>query len=78
MTAKKEVRFREVPAVRKAVSILRLLSRTSEPMGVNAISKELDLVPSTCLHILRVLVAEGLVAPETRGNATHWTWEFCR
>ena len=37
-------------------------------MGVNAISKELDLVPSTCLHILRVLVAEGLVAPETRGK----------
>tara|TARA_B100000214_G_scaffold337325_1_gene281810 strand:+ start:963 stop:1802 length:840 start_codon:yes stop_codon:yes gene_type:complete len=68
MTAKKEIRFREVPAVRKAVSILRLLSRTSEPMGVNAISKELDLVPSTCLHILRVLVAEGLVAPETRGK----------
>lgn len=65
MTAKKEVRFREVPAVRKAVAILRLLSRAPEPMGVNAISKELGLVPSTCLHILRVLAAEGLVATES-------------
>lgn len=31
-------------------------------MGVNAIARELNLVPSTCLHILRALVAEGLVA----------------
>ena len=65
MMVKKEVRFREVPAVRKAVAILRLLSRAADPMGVNAISKELELVPSTCLHILRVLTAEGLVVTES-------------
>lgn len=61
---KKEVRFREVPAVRKTVAILRLLAKEPEPMGVNSISKKLDLVPSTCLHILRVLATEGLVAVE--------------
>lgn len=52
---------RAVPAVTRAVAILRLLGRSLEPMGVNQISRELKLVPSTCLHILRVLTDEGLV-----------------
>ncbi len=30
-------------------------------MGVNVIARSLGLVPSTCLHILRVLAREGLV-----------------
>jgi DNA-binding IclR family transcriptional regulator len=30
-------------------------------MGVNHLARELSLVPSTCLHILRVLADEGLV-----------------
>ena len=54
-------RIREVPAVRKAVAILNTLSKQSEPLGVTAISKKLGMVPSTCLHIMRVLVSEGLV-----------------
>jgi DNA-binding IclR family transcriptional regulator len=52
---------RAVPAVTRAVAILRLLGRTKTPMGVKAISQALGLVPSTSLHILRVLVAEELV-----------------
>jgi DNA-binding IclR family transcriptional regulator len=52
---------RQVPAVTRAVRILRRLGSASEPMGVNPLARELDLVPSTCLHILRVLVDEGLV-----------------
>ncbi len=54
-------RLRRVPAVSRAIAILRLLGRTAEPMGVKAIAKALGLVPSTCLHILRVLVDEELV-----------------
>jgi DNA-binding IclR family transcriptional regulator len=54
--------MRSVPAVTRGVAILRLLARSREPLGVNAIARELDLVPSTGLHILRALVAEGLVA----------------
>ncbi len=50
------------PAVTRAVAILRLLGSSSEPQGVNAIARSLDLVPSSCLHILRALVAESLVA----------------
>src|ERR1700687_4090091 len=53
---------RRVPAVTRAIAILRLLGKSDIGLGVNAIATELKLVPSTCLHILRVLVAEGLVA----------------
>lgn len=53
---------RAVPAVTRSLAILRLLARSREPMGVNAIARELAIVPSTGLHILRALVAEGLVA----------------
>ena len=54
-------RVRPVPAVSRAVAILRALGRSAEPMGVKALADQLELVPSTCLHILRVLVAEQLV-----------------
>jgi DNA-binding IclR family transcriptional regulator len=60
--AKAGVRERQVPAVERAIAILRLLGRSDTPLGVNAIARELDLVPSTCLHILRVLVAQELAA----------------
>jgi DNA-binding IclR family transcriptional regulator len=53
---------RQVPAVTRAVAILRLLGKSEAPLGVNAIARALGIVPSTCLHILRVLVAEQLVA----------------
>ncbi len=43
------------------MAILRLLGRSPNPMGVKAIAQSLDLVTSTCLHILRALVEEGLV-----------------
>jgi DNA-binding IclR family transcriptional regulator len=59
--------IRAVPAVTRGVAILRLLARSRGSLGVNAIARELDIVPSTCLHILRALVAEGLVAVE-RGS----------
>lgn len=53
--------LRPVPAVSRAVAILRLLGRSPAPMTLKAISQELGMVTSTCLHILRVLVEEGLV-----------------
>ena len=61
-------RVRPVPAVSRAIAILRLLSRSPESLGVKAIAEQLELVPSTCLHILRVLVHEELlrVDPATK------------
>lgn len=54
-------RIRQVPAVSRAIAILRLLGKSSEPMSLSAISDALSIVPSTGLHILRVLASEGLV-----------------
>lgn len=58
-------RIRPVPAVTRAIAILRLLGRSKEAMSVKAISDQLDLVPSTCLHILRALTAEKLLSFDT-------------
>jgi len=58
----KSPRIRPVPAVSRAIAILRLLGKVRTPMGVNAIAQSLELIPSTCLHILRALVQEKLVA----------------
>jgi DNA-binding IclR family transcriptional regulator len=52
---------RQVPAVTRALAILRFLAKSNDPIGVNPIARELGLIPSTCLHILRVLQDEGLV-----------------
>lgn len=54
-------RIRGVPAVSRALAILRFLGNAAEPVNLKAIASSLSLVPSTCLHILRVLVAEDLV-----------------
>lgn len=53
-------RVRDVPALSRGIAVLRLLGQAG-PLGVHAVARELGLVPSTCLHILRVLVAEQLV-----------------
>ena len=68
MTDNKSPRIRPVPAVSRAIAILRLLGKSRTPMGVNAIAQALELVPSTCLHILRALVQEKLVAFDTQSK----------
>ena len=57
----KAPRVRPVPAVSRSIAILRLLGESQTALGVKAIADQLGLVPSTCLHILRVLVSEDLV-----------------
>ena len=54
--------IRQVPAVTRAVAVLKYLARIEAPAGVVQLSFALGIIPSTCLHILRVLHAEGLVA----------------
>ena len=62
--ARKAPRIREVPALTRGIAILRLLGNRNESLGVHAIARALGLVPSTCLHILRVLAAEHLVTAD--------------
>jgi DNA-binding IclR family transcriptional regulator len=54
-----------VPSVSHAISILRLLGRGGEAMGVTAIARALDLSPSSAFNLVRTLVAEGLVDFDT-------------
>ncbi|WP_346796031.1 IclR family transcriptional regulator [Halomonas sp. Bachu 37] len=63
-----ERHMKRVPAVTRAIAILRYLGKRKEPLGVNQLARDLELIPSTCLHILRTLVEEELVAfdPETK------------
>ncbi|HKN09800.1 MAG TPA: IclR family transcriptional regulator [Pseudomonadota bacterium] len=58
----------KAPAISRAAAVLRLLGRSDAPLGVQSIARELHLVPSTCLHVLRALVAEEFVSfdPETK------------
>ena len=62
-----------MPAVTRAVAILRLLGRSSTPMGLKEIAQVLHLVPSTCLHILRALIEERLVRvnPDSKQYSLH-------
>ncbi len=59
------------PAIARAAAILRLLGKSDTPLGLQAIARELGLVPSTCLYVLRALVTEEFVAfdPDTKRYA---------
>ena len=61
----------KAPAISRAAAVLRLLGKSDTPLGVQSIARELGLVPSTCLHVLRALVAEEFVSldPETKRYA---------
>lgn len=52
----------KAPAISRAAAILRLLGDSPTPLGVNRIARELGIISSTCLHILRALVSAELVA----------------
>lgn len=65
------VKESKAPAISRAAAVLRLLGKSETPLGLQAIARELGLVPSTCLYVLRALVAEELVAfdPATKRYA---------
>lgn len=50
------------PAVSRAAAVLRLLAGARAGLGVTEIARRIELVPSTCFHVLRALVDEGFVA----------------
>jgi DNA-binding IclR family transcriptional regulator len=58
----KAVQASKAPAISRAAAVLRLLGKSDAPLGLQAIARELGLVPSTCLYVLRALVAEEFVA----------------
>lgn len=56
------VKDSKAPAISRAAAVLRLLGKSDTPLGLQAIARELGLVPSTCLYVLRALCAEELVS----------------
>lgn len=65
------VRESKAPAISRAAAVLRLLGKSDAPLGLQTIARELGLVPSTCLYVLRALVAEEFVSfdPATKRYA---------
>jgi DNA-binding IclR family transcriptional regulator len=62
----KGMTVRPVPAVKRGIDILFHMARAGEPHGVSRIARDLGILPSSCLHILRELVAGGLVRFDTQ------------
>lgn len=62
------LRESKAPAISRAAAILRLLGKSDTPLGLQTIARSLNLVPSTCLYVLRALVDEEFVAfdPDTK------------
>ena len=58
----KAVKESKAPAISRAAAILRLLGKSDTPLGLQTIARSLDLVPSTCLYVLRALVVEEFVS----------------
>lgn len=56
------VKQSKAPAISRAAAVLRLLGKSDAPLNLQSIASQLELVPSTCLNILRALVAEEFVA----------------
>ena len=51
---------RPVPAVKRSIEIRFHLAKAEKSHGVSRIARDLGILPSSCLHILRELVAGGL------------------
>ena len=62
------VKESKAPAISRAAAVLRLLGKSDTPLALQAIARELGLVPSTCLYVLRALVVEEFVSfdPDTK------------
>jgi DNA-binding IclR family transcriptional regulator len=58
----KAVKASKAPAISRAAAVLRLLGKSDTPLGMQSIARELGMVPSTCLYVLRALVAEEFVS----------------
>ncbi|WP_083276786.1 IclR family transcriptional regulator [Sphingobium phenoxybenzoativorans] len=65
MTESSDASGKIVPAVRRAIAILRLLADAGGPLNLSQIARGADIVPSTALHILRELAAARLITTES-------------
>lgn len=57
----------DAPAVRKALKLIELLSRSDTAMGISEISRELDINRNMVFRLVRVLQEEGWLIKESKG-----------
>jgi len=57
-----------VVAVQRSVKILRYLARSQRPAGIREIARAIDVIPSTCMYILRTLESDGMVTLDAKSN----------
>jgi len=71
MTDSNATKESKAPAIARAAAVLRLLGKSETPLGLNAIAREIGINPSSCLYVMRALVAEELVSfdPDTKRYA---------
>jgi DNA-binding IclR family transcriptional regulator len=71
MTLAQTLKDSKAPAISRAAAILRLLGNSETPLALSIIARDLGLVPSTCLYVLRALASEELVSfdPDTKRYA---------
>lgn len=62
MHGRDEMQGKSVPAVRRAIAILRLLANQPGPQNLSQIARGTETLPSTALHILRELAIARLIA----------------
>jgi len=60
--------FKRVPAIDKCFGILDLLSKSSHPMGISDISRQLQLSKSTVFNIIHTLVELGVLENGSAGK----------
>jgi len=59
---------KHINAVVAAANIIEVLCATKTPMRMTALSRELDIAPSSCFNILRTLTQEGIVRFDRKGK----------
>jgi DNA-binding IclR family transcriptional regulator len=67
-TAGMQLSYKPVGAIVAGLSVLRYLASTHSPVPLSRITKDLRLNPSTCLNILRTLIAEDYVVFDSRSK----------
>ncbi len=58
-----------VGSVASTIAILRLLASVDQPIGVNAIARQLELTPSSCFNILKTLAEDDFVNCDPESKA---------
>ncbi len=71
MTEREAPPDKRVGALSAGLAVLRYLNQTGTRAGVSRVARDLQLNPSTCFHLLRTLVYEGMVSfdPDTKTYA---------